>query len=220
MGQVNLPSNILDRVKRVEQQIAEIRKAIGLTSATITHGDLTIRGGSLVIQDSGSIDLPLGGTVKDALGNIIFSADQHTGQRLSTPFLAVPMTPKWKGGVFQTDTGVGDYAIVASDVTAETTLWQGNIPQVVHPRIGWSGVIGRITGTTSTPTYRLYVNGTLVGSPWSQTGYGGYNTPQFDITGITSFGSENVRVTLSIQADVSSTDNLACGTYSAYMCGQ
>lgn len=42
MGQINLPTNILDRVKRVEDQISRLWKAVGLSSATIASGGLTL----------------------------------------------------------------------------------------------------------------------------------------------------------------------------------
>lgn len=42
MGQINLPTNILDRVKRVEDQISRLWRAVGLSSATIAAGGLTL----------------------------------------------------------------------------------------------------------------------------------------------------------------------------------
>src|SRR5690606_2236055 len=42
MGQVNQPSNLLDRIKRAEQQIQRLWKSVGLASATISKGGLTL----------------------------------------------------------------------------------------------------------------------------------------------------------------------------------
>lgn len=42
MGQINLPTNLLDRIKRVEDQISRLWKAVGLSSATIAAGGLTL----------------------------------------------------------------------------------------------------------------------------------------------------------------------------------
>lgn len=42
MGQVNQPSNLLDRIKRAEQQIQRLWKSVGLASATISRGGLTL----------------------------------------------------------------------------------------------------------------------------------------------------------------------------------
>lgn len=213
--------------KSTETRLAELEATVAAMgrqtaySMQISSGGLIINnGGGITIGPGGSIQLPAGGTIRDSAGNILFSADALTGQRLSTPFLAVPMNPLWAGGAFQSNTSVGDYSIAASVVTAETTLWAGSIPQTLHPKIQWVGTVGRITGTTSVPTYKMYVNGALVGT-WSQTVYGGFQTPQYDITGVpgVGFGFQNVGVTVSIQANVTSTDNLAFTTTSVLMCG-
>lgn len=42
MGQVNQPSNLLDRIKRLERQYQQLWKALGLTSAIIERGGLTL----------------------------------------------------------------------------------------------------------------------------------------------------------------------------------
>lgn len=42
MGQVNQPSNVLDQIRELRREVAEVRKAIGLTSATIERGGLTL----------------------------------------------------------------------------------------------------------------------------------------------------------------------------------
>lgn len=218
---------LLDRIAALEASVKNLTNktlfsvSVGSGGITINNGGgITVNGGTIVIGPGGSIQLPAGGTITDALGNIIFSADALTGQRLSTPFLSVPMIPKWAGGTFQSNTSVGDYSIAASVVTSETVLWSGSIPQALHPKIQWLGATGRITGSTSIPTYRLYVNLVKVGT-WSQTTYGNFTTPQFDITGVpgVGFGFQNVSVTVSIQADVTSTDNLAFTTTSVLMCG-
>lgn len=213
------------RVARLEQALTNLTSktlfsaSIGSGGLTINNGGgITVNGGKIVIGPGGSIQLPAGGTITDAVGNILFSADSLTGQRLSTPFLAIPMVPKWTGGALQTNTGVGDYTIPASSVTAETTMWQGFIPQVLHPKIACEGTIGRVTGTTSTPTYRMYVAGTLVGT-WSQTAYAFFVTPNFDVTGASVYGGMNAFVTLTIQADVTSADALAFTCNSVQMVG-
>lgn len=211
--------------KSTETRLAELEAIVAAMgrqtaySMQISSGGLIINnGGGITIGPGGSIQLPAGGTITDAVGNILFSADSLTGQRLSTPFLAIPMIPKWTGGALQTNTGVADYTIPASSVTAETTMWQGFVPQVLHPKIACEATIGRVTGTTSTPTYRMYLAGTLVGT-WSQTTYGFFATPNFDITGASVYGGMNAFVTLSIQADVTSADVLAFSCNSVQMVG-
>jgi hypothetical protein len=206
------------RVAALERQVSAVANKT-LFSANIGAGGLSISsGGDLNMGPGGDINLSAGGHIKDGAGNILFSADGTTGQRLSTPFLQVPMTALWDGGTFRSDTTAGDYAIAASLVTTETTLWIGTIPQVLHPAILWSGVVGNITGGSSIPTYRLYINGVLVGT-WSQSTYAPFNSPQFDITGVTTFGTQTVQATVTIQASVTSTQNLAFTSYCLNMCG-
>lgn len=211
-----------DPTQALQQQINDLKTQI-VNLANKTLYSASIGAGGLTVQAGGTINLPLGGTIRDANGNIIFSADQHNGQRLSTPFLAIPMWPRWCPGAaggpgFQSSTSVGDWTMAASACTSEVTLWEGRIPQVLHPQIAAVGAFGRASGTTSVPTYRLYVVGSLVAT-WSQTGYGGGSSGQANITAVTGFGSENVQVTLTMQANVSSSDQLACSA-AVYMCGQ
>jgi hypothetical protein len=84
MGQINLPSNILDRVKRVEDQISRLWKAVGLSSATIASGGLTLLNNAF-LKMLGPTDNELvyigpddlGNQVvriSDAAGNIIFGS--------------------------------------------------------------------------------------------------------------------------------------------------
>jgi hypothetical protein len=200
------------RIAALERQIASVGNKT-LFSASIGSGGITI-------QDGGSIHLPAGGTITDGVGNIIFSADDTTGERLSTPFLSVPMVPLWDGGDFQTGVAAafGEYSVKASQVTTETVLWRGSVPQMLHPGVRWRGAVGRMTGTTSTPTYRLYIAGELVGT-WTAAGLAGLTTAQFDTTDF-GFGDILLDVTVSIQATPSSADYLAFSTTNVIMCGQ
>lgn len=210
---------LLAEVNRLRARIDAVdRRTLG--SASVGSGGITINnGGSLTLGPGGDINLSAGGHIKDGIGDILFSADGTTGQRLSTPYLTVPMVPKWAGGRFQTNTGIGDYSIPASSVTAETTLWEGEAAQLLHPEAIWSGVLGRITGTTSTPTYRLYVNAVLVATN-IQSSYAFYASPAIDITGVSVFGVQIASVKLTIQADISSADDLAFTVYGVVLSGR
>lgn len=84
MGQINLPTNILDRVKRVEDQISRLWKAVGLSSATIAAGGLTLLNNAF-LKMLGPTDNELvyigpddfGNQVvriRDAAGNIVFGS--------------------------------------------------------------------------------------------------------------------------------------------------
>lgn len=56
MGKVNVPSNLLDRVRRLERELAEVRKRVGLGNASISTGSLTIQGGGgLTIEGGGGL---------------------------------------------------------------------------------------------------------------------------------------------------------------------
>jgi len=129
------------------------------------------------------------------------------------------MYPKWAGGRFQTNTGTGDYSIPASSVTAETTMWEGEAAQILHPRAIWSGNIGRIVGATSTPTYRLYINNVLVDT-FSTASYTFHQSSAVDITGTGLFGIQIVPVKLTIQADISSADDMSCTLYNVVLAGR
>ncbi|HEX3778542.1 MAG TPA: hypothetical protein VHX38_02665 [Pseudonocardiaceae bacterium] len=207
------------RVARLEKALANLSNRT-LAAAAIGSGGITIDGGSITFQNGGDINLATGGHIRDGNGNIVFSADGTTGEGLSTPFLSVPMMADWNGGGIRGGTdGLGEYLIGASHITTETELWRGIIPQVLHPNIGMRCVIGRASGATSTPTYRLYVNGALVDT-FSQTTFGTFDTGQLDVTAVTVFGSENVGVSLTAQVNTTSTDQIACTCVGVFMCGR
>lgn len=209
------------RVARLEQALANLSSKT-LFSASVGAGGIAINnGGKITIGPGGSIKLPAGGTITDAVGDIIFSADSLSGQRLSTPFLSVGAAAKWDGAdgfTFRSGGNVGDYAFQAAHCTSETTLWVGIIPQVIHPGIFYTASVGRMTGATSIPTYRLYLNGNLLDTH-TVAAYGYYTCPFRSITSITSFGSNNFEFHLTVQADVTSTDYFACTFNGLTMCG-
>lgn len=210
---------LLSEINKLKSEVAALSRRT-LAASSIGAGGLTISGGgSLTIGPGGNINMPAGGHIKDAVGNILFSADGLTGQRLSTPYLAVPMVPRWQGGRFRTNTGAGDYSIPASSITAESTLWEGEAPQILHPQAIWSGVIGRIVGTTSTPTYKFYVNNVLIGTV-STTTYGFYQMPPTDITAAGVFGIQIVPIKITVQADISSTDDISFTVYNTTLAGR
>jgi len=193
------------------------------STLTVTNvSSLAISGsGDLNMGPGSDVNFSAGAHIKDGAGNILFSADGSTGQRMSTPFLSVPMVPNWAGGgIRNAGDGIGEYLITASNVTAETELWKGIIPQALHPNIAMRCVIGRASGATSTPTYRFYVNGTLVDT-FSTATFSVFDTGQLDIfnNGATVFGTGPVGVSFTIQASVTSADQLVCTCVGVFMCG-
>ncbi len=219
------PDDPWERLARLEQIVAALANKTG-HSMVVSSGGLTItNGGGITIGPGGSIQLPAGGTIDDAIGDILFSADSLTGQRLSTPFLAIPASPRWDGNdgaAFRTGGSTGDYVIQAAHCTTETTLWVGTIPQVVHPEAFYAAIVGRVTGSTSTPTYRLYLNGTAPSNlvdTHATTVYGNYGSPQQNIVPLSVYGAQSVPFSLTIQADVTSSDYFACTFKVLAMCG-
>ncbi|WP_027945953.1 hypothetical protein [Amycolatopsis taiwanensis] len=95
MGQVNQPSNLLDRIKAVEQQVSKIWKSLGLASATIAAGGLTLLNNAFLkmLGAAGNELLYVGPDdsgrqvvrIRDANGNIIFGSVSGgtSGQRVA-----------------------------------------------------------------------------------------------------------------------------------------
>ncbi|MFB9687714.1 hypothetical protein [Amycolatopsis plumensis] len=83
MGQISLPTNILDRLKRVENQISRLWKAVGLSSATIAAGGLTLLNNAFLKMlgptDNEILYIGPDGPnqvirIRDGAGNIIFAS--------------------------------------------------------------------------------------------------------------------------------------------------
>jgi len=96
MGQINLPSNLLDRIKQVEQQISDLWKSVGLSSASIAAGGLTLLNAAYLkmLGATGNELLYIGPDgaghqvvrIRDAAGNILFgsiSAATTAGNRVA-----------------------------------------------------------------------------------------------------------------------------------------
>jgi len=78
MGQINLPTNLLDRIKRVEDQISRLWKAVGLSSATIAAGGLTLLN-SAFLKMLGPTDNELVYIGPDGLGNQVIRIRDAAG---------------------------------------------------------------------------------------------------------------------------------------------
>ena len=103
MGQIALPTNLLDRIKRVEDQISRLWKAVGLSSATIAAGGLTLLNNAFLKMlgptDNEILYIGPDGLgnqivrIRDAAGNIIFASRSSggTSQRVAiNPNVAGP----------------------------------------------------------------------------------------------------------------------------------
>lgn len=81
MGAQNLPSNVLDQIADLRRQIADLRGAVGLSSATISRGGLTIKNNAFFEMDdaSGNLVVYIG---PDGSGNQIFQLWRPGGQAI------------------------------------------------------------------------------------------------------------------------------------------
>jgi hypothetical protein len=199
LGQVNQPSNLLDRIKRLERQYQQLWKALGLTSATIEKGGLTLlndaflrmvddnqdeivylgpdnQGKQIIrVRREGGHDVlytytAVGGlqfwALTDNTGRIIVSDDAETGTGLARPWLPIPLYPTFLPSA-PGPGGTGLWAIDASQLTGETTLWEGRA-SISHPWIEIDGTWGHASGSGPI-TYRLHIGADQVGS-WVATG--------------------------------------------------
>lgn len=157
MGQVNQASNLLDRLKRAEQNIQRLWKSIGLSSATIESGNLTILGGSLVISQNGAI---LAG------GQVLMQADPLGG--LSRPWSAMPLRPMFDDGAIlgassnRSNAGFyGPLELRQGQIATDQLVWAGTIPELYHPQVSFYGWFGYTTNP-NTLTVTIKFNGTTV----------------------------------------------------------
>lgn len=198
MGQINTPSNLLDRIKRLEQQHQQLWKALGLTSATIEKGGLTLLNDAFLkmVDDNQDEIVYIG---PDEQGVQIISVRREGGARVLYTYTSQG------GGQFWALTDNNDRIIVSDDAETGTGLARPWLPVPLFPQFVPStpapGVSGawaisateiatektlwearasishpyiEIDGTwghasgTGNITYRLYVGGSVVGT-WVET---------------------------------------------------
>lgn len=235
MGLVNLPTNLVDRVVKLERGLEAVRKLAGLTSAIIRRGGLTLLEDSFikVVDDTNTTIVYIGPDVdgkqivrlrREGGSNVLYTYTHINGQQFwaltdrGNRILAsddaatgVGLARPWLAvpmhKLFNGPAGVHQYATVdAAAISTEKQLWEGRIPLVSHPRIELYGVWGQASGANNT-TFRLLVNGTQVGT-WSVNG-ALQNTTQgpFDMTAFI----EQPNVQVSLMARASGTGEVAAG---------
>lgn len=243
MAQVNHPSNLVDRLVRLERELAEVRKKVGLSSATINRGGLTLLNDSFIRMvddndtsilyagpdDDGRQQFELrreGGTailltqgsdqwgrdywsLWDSNGNVVMSDDAETGLGLARPWMPLPLYRQFKPS--GTDGAPYSYATVdAGNISSETALWQGRAT-ITHPWITIDGTWGRGSGD-ATPTYRLKVNGTIVGE-WTETSLITAQRGRFDVQQWVLSDWQQVELT----ASATGTGAVACHVLGCYL---
>lgn len=187
MGQVNTPSNLIDRIRVLERQLAEVRKRVGLGNAVISAGDITI-------QDGGTFRLRHpNGTVIARIGNLgLINGEDVWGVQFKRPDGSEALI------VYGTDSGASTYSafkdkaghLILSDDSVSgqglatphlaypvpVAIGVGHWPsggsssfstiastsvKVTHPRISIFGSVDRDSGITGRA--RVMLNGTQIG---------------------------------------------------------
>lgn len=241
MGLELFPGNILERLKALEKRVAEMYKKVGIASAIIRQGGLTLLDDAYLrmvdgdgteilyfgpdelgrqiirIRREGGADVLWTGftgggnqfwRLTDRFGNRELVSDDTESGGLARPWLSVPVSPLFSMAA----SSVFSYRnLPAASVASETTLWEGRIPLVSHPRLSVSGIWGQASGSNST-TYRLKLNGTTVGS-WVSTTLENSAKGPYDIAAF--LDQTNLPVTLTAQA--TGTGNVACQVYGLWM---
>lgn len=181
MGRTPQPDDLMRRLRRVEEELAALRKRAGLGSAVISRGGLEVRHpngepalrvgefegysgeqlfGVAIRRADGSLamwawsdDTGANGywSVMDRSGNIIMSDDAVSGQGLATPWLPVPFEAPTTVVPDRT-TVSGSYETLQQAVYAHQ-----------HPKL-WVRLLVRSSAGDTTGQVRLTADGVLVGS--------------------------------------------------------
>ncbi|WP_154697074.1 hypothetical protein [Lentzea guizhouensis] len=230
---------MLDRIKHIEAELKRLRSSIGLSSATITRGGLTLLNDAFLrMVDTDETEIVYIGP--DSQGRQIIRIRREGGGDVMWTGFSVAgnqfwrLTDRFNREIISDDTEVGGIArpwlaiplypkftmaasavhsymnLPVASVVTETTLWEGRIPMVTHPYMVVSGIFGQATGS-NTSTYRLKVNGTTVGT-WAETSVVNVNRGPFYVAA--SLSQSNVPVTIT--AEATGSGNIGCQVYSLY----
>ena len=155
-------------------------------------------------------------------GGLEVISDDRLGWGLNRPWMSVYGTHQFEG--VNTEGTVFQYrSLPIAQVAAETMLWEGRIPLLVHPRVEWHGTWGSSTGSSSC-TYRGYVADELVGT-WTTTGTELRNGRASEAAGFPvpeqyqspALAYSDVRMHITCEA--TGTGNVACEVAGAYLRG-
>lgn len=96
MGQVSQPTNLVDQIRDLRRQFNEFRKNIGLSSAVLRGGGMSLLDDAYLkmVDADGSVRLFVGGTMNPAMPDgtpqPIFLVNDHTGQNRIGVFDPLP----------------------------------------------------------------------------------------------------------------------------------
>lgn len=142
--------------------------------------------------------------IYDDAGHVAFTTDQNGG--VAEPWVYVPMYQRFFPTAFPNATNT-DPCLPVSACNGGV-IWEGRIGKVSHPRIQFDMVLGRVTGTTGSPTYTFWVDGVQEGS-FATTVYGSQVVGPFDISNL--IGQSNRSVQVKVSATGTATDLISCG---------
>lgn len=231
MGKVNRPSNLLDRIKRSERELQRLWKAVGLSSATIARGGLTLlRDSFLRMVDDNDTEIVYIGPDSD--GKQAFRLRRESGTLMFRTAGSSVFGRDWwewtdsegRGLVADdAETGVGlarpwipvvMYRMF-DDSSTDGTPGYSSIP--VSELSGWTRLwegtasiwhpwirVGGVWGAalgTNTTNYRLLVNGEEIGA-WSEDrGAIVYNVDRFDVRHLVGTDWANIQLEASATGD-------------------
>jgi hypothetical protein len=226
MAPTNLPEDEGSRMRRLERELKALRDRVGLSSATIRQGGLTLLDDAFlrVVDDNGVEIVYLG---PDSQGRQIIRIRREGGSDVMWTGFTLAGNQFWRltdrfnnRELFSDDTESGGIArpwlpvpmyalysmaasstygymnIAAGSIASETVLWEGRIPLVSHPRLSVSGIWGQASGSNSA-TYKLKLNGTQVGT-WSTGALENSEKGPFNIASY--LDQTNVVAQLTVQA--------------------
>lgn len=141
MGQVNTPSNLLDRIKQLERQYQQLWKAIGLTSATIEKGGLTLLNDAFIrmVDDNGHEIVYLG---PDGTGQQIIRIRREGGSSVLYTYTVT------NGNQFWALTDTSSNIVISDDAQSGQGIARPYIP-LPHGVYDWN-VLPKTTSTAFT----------------------------------------------------------------------
>jgi hypothetical protein len=224
----------------LRREITELRSAQSAQATTIGKGGLRIKdGGSFQVRSASNVQVVYlgpdvngvqyvafrrndGSTVlytysivggnqywalTDKTTRILVSDDAASGVGLARPWLSVPMYPSFT----QAASSTFSYpSVTVAQIATETTLWEGRIPLVSHPKIEVSGVWGQASGTNSS-TYRLVVAGESHGT-WPSTTIEN-SSKVFDVAA----KIDQTNVPIQLRASATGTGAVAAGLFGLWL---
>jgi len=187
VGAINQPSNLADQIAELRRQIKNLMVRVGLSSATISSGSLTVKDGAAfqVLHPSGNYLLVIKkvestGTFSFALGrddgSAVFAEYLHAGgiqgwALLDHDNLAVVREDPSGNGLGRPYLDIPLYRSRVADWTSTTngsfeSLYAGGF-ETHHPCLGFSF---SLTDSGATGELRLMIDGVQVGSTFTYSG--------------------------------------------------